>query len=381
MEEDKQIPLKIFNFNEAYEQPIYNYVKKGEYRFLSWGQDNYYPDLILDLYENYGSPLHKAIINKKEKLIAGFGFKEVLDPSLRDYIDQTDLDLLARHITRDFELFNCFSIEVIWSKDKTKARLHYLPVHTLRFGLNEDGTEVSEDYMWFSRDWSKFRKKGFEPEYIKRYDPSVRDERSVYYYTQPSAYGMDFYGSPGYSCSINYISLDYEIGQYHLNFTKQGFQASAMIYFGTGIPPVEEQKLFYNEFMRSYSGTKNSGRVMLSWGEGDDQKPQFTTVKNEGSDERFIMLKETVEENIILAHEIPLALLVSTPGKLASTSERAELLQEFQLYYCSDRQTQIEKCLNKLLKDQGFTEKIEFKTYLDTQEQAKIVQQEITPNT
>jgi hypothetical protein len=153
-----------------------------------------------------------------------------------------------------------------------------------------------------------------------------------------------------------------------------------MIYFGTGIPPVEEQRQFYNEFMRSYSSTRNSGRVLLSWGDGDDQKPQFTTIKNEGSDERFIMLKETVEENIILSHEIPLALLVSTPGKLASTDERKELLQEFQLYYISDRQTQIEKCLNKLLKDQGFTEKVEFKTYLDTQEQAKIVEQEITPN-
>ena len=378
MEENKP-PLMIFNFNEAYEVPIYNYVKKNEYRFLSWGSDNVYPQLLLDLYENYGSPLHKAIINKKEKLISGFGFKEVLDPSLRDYIDYNDLNLLARQITRDFELFNCFAIEVIWDKSKTKMKLHYIPVHTLRFGLNEDGTEV-DNYFWFSKDWSKFKKKGFEPEYVKRYDPSIRDERSIFYYTHPSAYGMDFYGSPGYSNGINYVSLDYEIGQYHLNFTKQGFQSSAMIYFGTGIPPAEEQRQFYNEFMRSYSGTKNSGRVMLSWGEGDDQKPQFTTVKNEGSDERFIMLKETVEENIILAHEIPLALLVSTPGKLASTDERKELLQEFQLYYISDRQTQIEANLNKLLKDQGFTEKLEFKTYLDTQEQSQIVKQEITTN-
>jgi len=379
MSDQTQIPLMIFNFNEAYEVPIYNYVKKNEYRFLSWGSDNVYPQLLLDLYENYGSPLHKAIINKKEKLISGFGFKEVLDPSLRDYIDYNDLNLLARQITRDFELFNCFAIEIIWDKSRTKMKLHYVPVHTLRFGLNEDGTEV-DNYFWFSKDWSKFKKKGFEPEYVKRYDPSIRDERSIFYYTHPSAYGMDFYGSPGYSNGINYVSLDYEIGQYHLNFTKQGFQSSAMIYFGTGIPPAEEQRQFYNEFMRSYSGTKNSGRVMLSWGEGDDQKPQFTTVKNEGSDERFIMLKETVEENIILAHEIPLALLVSTPGKLASTDERKELLQEFQLYYISDRQTQIEANLNKLLKDQGFTEKLEFKTYLDTQEQSQIVKQEITTN-
>jgi hypothetical protein len=299
---------------------------------------------------------------------------------LRKYIDDTDLDLLARFITRDMLLFSSFAIEVIWDRAKTKAKLHYVPIHTLRFGLNEDGTEVDDTYMWFSKDWSKIRKKGFEPEYVKRYDPSVRDERSIYYYTQPSANGLDFYGSPSYSTGINYISLDYEIGQYHLNFTKQGFQPSAMIYFGTGIPPAEEQKLFYNEFMRSYSGTKNSGSIILSWGEGDDQRPQFHTLENGGSDERFILLKETVEENIILAHEIPMALLVSTPGKLASTDERKELLQEFQLYYISDIQTQIERCLNKLLKDQGFTEKVEFKTYLDTQEQAKIVQQEITPN-
>ena len=54
MAEETNIPLKIFNYQEAYEQPIYNYIKKGEYRFLSWGADNLYPNIIIDLYENYG---------------------------------------------------------------------------------------------------------------------------------------------------------------------------------------------------------------------------------------------------------------------------------------------------------------------------------------
>ena len=377
--EEKKLPIKIINFNEAYEVPQYNYVKKSDYRFLSWGSDNSFPDLVIELFENYGSPLHKAIVQKKVKLSAGFGLKPVISPELMKYIEETDLELLFRFLSRDFELFSSYAFEVIWNREKTKAKLHYIPVHSLRFGLNEKGDEI-DDYFWFSKDWKKFKKKGFEPEYVKRYDPKVRDERSIYYYVEPSAFGFDHYGQPGYSNSINYISLDYEIGQYHLNFTKQGFQTSAMIYFGTGIPPAEEQSLFYKEFMREYSGTRNSGKVILSWGEGSNEAPTFHQIANDGSDERFILLKEVVEENIVLGHEIPSQLVLLTPGKLASTDERKELLQEFQLYYIQDRQRQLEYGVNTVLKDMGFTEKVKLKSYLDSEDQTTIVEQDNQTN-
>ena len=88
MEEEKEIkgaPVKIFTFNEAYQAPIYKYEKKGDFHFLSFGADNAYPLMLLELYNNYGSPLNKAIINKKVKMSAGFGFNNILDPKLKEW--------------------------------------------------------------------------------------------------------------------------------------------------------------------------------------------------------------------------------------------------------------------------------------------------------
>ena len=108
MEENKTIPLKIFNFDMSIEPPIYKYTKKGEYKFLSWGDTNLYPEFLLSLYNDKGSPLHKSIINKKVKLSAGFGLKSIISPELMKYVEDTDLDELFRFISRDFEIFNGF---------------------------------------------------------------------------------------------------------------------------------------------------------------------------------------------------------------------------------------------------------------------------------
>lgn len=378
MEENKTIPLKIFNFDMSIEPPIYKYTKKGEYKFLSWGDTNLYPEFLLSLYNDKGSPLHKSIINKKVKLSAGFGLKPIISPELMKYVEDTDLDELFRFISRDFEIFNGFCFEVIWNREKTKAKLHYVPISKIRFGLDEAGKEVS-DYFWYSKMWADFRKKENEPQYIKRYDPSIRNEKTLYYYTEPNANGFDFYPQPSYSTALNYISLDYEIGQFHKNSLAQGFQPSFMLYFGTSVPEKEEQDLFYREFMKNFQGSKNAGKIMLSWGAGQDERPEMIKLDHNVGDERFILLRETIEQAICQAGETPPQLVLLSPGSLGSQDERKELLAEFQLYYIEDRQKQLEKCVNSILKDMGFTEKVELKTYMNT-EVAQLTIQENNQN-
>jgi hypothetical protein len=378
MEENKAIPFKIFNFDMSIEPPIYKFTKKGEYKFLSWGDTNLYPEFLLSLYNDKGSPLHKSIINKKVKLSAGFGLKPIISPELMKYVEDTDLDELYRFISRDFEIFNGFCFEVIWNRDKTKAKLHYVPISKIRFGLDESGKEVS-DYFWYSKMWVDFRKKENEPQYIKRYDPSIRNEKTLFYYTEPNANGFDFYPQPSYSTALNYISLDYEIGQFHKNSLAQGFQPSFMLYFGTSVPEKEEQDLFYREFMKNFQGSKNAGKIMLSWGAGQDEKPEMIKLDHNVGDERFILLRETIEQAICQAGETPPQLVLLSPGSLGSQDERKELLAEFQLYYIEDRQKQLEKCVNSILKDMGFTEKVELKTYMNT-EVAQLTIQENNEN-
>ena len=227
--------------------------------------------------------------------------------------------------------------------------------------------------------WADFRKKENEPQYIKRYDPSIRNEKTLYYYTEPNANGFDFYPQPSYSTALNYISLDYEIGQFHKNSLAQGFQPSFMLYFGTSVPEKEEQDLFYREFMKNFQGSKNAGKIMLSWGAGQDERPEMIKLDHNVGDERFILLRETIEQAICQAGETPPQLVLLSPGSLGSQDERKELLAEFQLYYIEDRQKQLEKCVNSILKDMGFTEKVELKTYMNT-EVAQLTIQENNQN-
>jgi len=135
--ETKGAHVKIFTFNEAYMPPVYKFEKKGDYHFISWGADNLYPVYLLELYNNYGSPLNKAIINKKTKLSAGFGLKPIINPALQRWARKNRIEHLFRYISKDFEIYNGFCLEVIWNREGTGFDFNYLPVHTIRIGLKE----------------------------------------------------------------------------------------------------------------------------------------------------------------------------------------------------------------------------------------------------
>ena len=94
IKDETGVPLKVFQFNEAYQAPIYTYQKKGDYHFLSFGADNMYPLFLLELYNNYGSPLNKAIINKKTKMTAGFGYEDIQDPKMKEWAKRNNLERL-----------------------------------------------------------------------------------------------------------------------------------------------------------------------------------------------------------------------------------------------------------------------------------------------
>jgi hypothetical protein len=120
---------------------------------------------------------------------------------------------------------------------------------------------------------------------------------------------------------------------------------------------------YYRDFTRNYEGTANSGKIIITYSEGQDGKPELIPINLSDSDDRFLMLKEQISENIVLGHEIPVQLLLLVPGKLGSTDERIELLKDFQFTYVSPRQENIEECLNELLENIGFTEEVTLREY------------------
>ena len=360
--ETKGIPVKVFQFNEAYQAPIYRFEKKGDYHFISFGADNLYPIFLLDLYNNYGSPLNRAIINKKTKMTAGFGYKPLVDEGLKQWAKKNNLERLLLYLAKDFMIYGGFAVEVIWNREGTSFDIKYLPIHTLRIGLKEN--EDEKDYYWYSADWGNFKKEEYEPKYIKRFDPTDRQGRQALYYIEPNPAHTALYPIPDYSTAINYIDLDYQIGKFHINQVRQGFSPSFILNFATGIPTIDEQNQFFREFQRNYKGTDGAGKIIITYSDGGDQKPELTPINLNDSDERFIMLQEMVEKNITQAHEMPVQLVSFQPGKLGSQDERKELMAEFQTYYIAIKQNQLEEAINGILETIGYTEQIVLNDYV-----------------
>jgi hypothetical protein len=369
---EKGLPVRIFQFNEAYAPPIYNFVKKGEYHFISFGQDNLYPVFLLELYNNFGSPLNKAIINKKVKMSTGFGYKPLMDPKLKEWARVNNLERLFLYISKDFEIYNGFCMEVIWNNGGTSFELNYVPIHTVRIGIKEEESEA--DYFWYSKDWANIKKEENTPEYIKKFDPNDRKGRQLIYYIEPNPAMTHMYPIANYSTAINYIDLDYQIGKFHINQVRQGFAPSFILNFGTGVPTQDEQNQFYREFQRNYKGSDGAGKIILTYSNGGDEKPELIPINLNNSDERFIMLQDMVEKNITQAHEMPLQLVSFQPGKLGSSDERKELMAEFQTYYIAIRQNQLEESINGLLETIGFTEKIILKNYVSADQSGVLSQ-------
>ena len=352
-------PFKIFNFNEAYVAPTYKW--NVAHNFIEWGRDNNFPFYLLNLYNNYGSSTHKSIINKKTRLTVGFGFEDIIDNRLQEFVDKNRLEKQMRAIEMDFEIFNGFCFEIIWNNDGTDFTMKHVPIHKIRIGIETD--EVNHPHFWFSNDWTQYKKDDYKPEYIRSYDPSIKQGRQLVYYTEANPQQEGLYPIPVYSTTMNWIELDYEISKFHLNQVKQGFAPSFILNFATGIPSVEEMDDFYRDFKRNYSAAENAGKIIITYSEGQEQAPLLTPIQLNDSDERFIMLQDMVEKNIVMGHEIPPQLVILTPGKLGSTTERQDLLTEFQSYYITPRQQQLEEVINLTLLPLNFTSELILQTY------------------
>jgi hypothetical protein len=258
-------------------------------------------------------------------------------------------------------IYGGFAIEIIWNREGTSFDIKHLPIHTLRIGLKEEDDE--QDYYWYSKDWGQYKKDEYKPEYIKQFDPKDRTGRQALYYIDPNPSGTDLYPIPEYATALNFIDLDYQVGVYHLNQVRQGYQPSYILNFSTGIPSIDEQNSFFRSFQANFMGAQNSGKIMITYSDGGDQKPEILPVPDNGSDERFIMLQDMVEKQITQAHEFPIQLVSVVPGSLGSQDERKELMAEVQTYFIAIKQNQMEEAINGVLETIGFTESIIFNDY------------------
>lgn len=352
--------IKIINFNENVELPTFEVRREGDY--VRFGSDNLYPNYLIDVYHKRSNK-HKAIINRKVDMIAGNGFASTTGDAklfIDNFWGEHSLEEILVDVALDFELFDGFALKVRWNKLGTKiSAIDYIPFSDCRISADGESVFVSED-------WANIRKKSNRPAIYPIFNPAkAKNETTQIYYYYTKSVGIKHYPLPNYSSTLNWIELDYEISNFHLNSARNGFMPSFILNFATGIPTAEEMEDAHKTFKRKYSGTSNAGKFILTFSEGQDQKPTLEPINLSDSDERFILLHKEMRDEIFIGHNVtnPQLFGIRVAGELGGKDQLLESLAIFQSTYINKRQKTIAKQFNKLAKWAGVTVPLELNTY------------------
>lgn len=333
--------------------PDFNLPKLLENRqgkYITFGDDNRYPEWLLDLYNN--SPLNNAIINTKVDYIMGEGLSDAnKDAAVTAFIDKCNqkgesLESVMRKCALDHEIFGGFSFQIVYTRGSTKespeiAEIYYMDLSKLRYDLDQT-------HLKYARDWNSYQR--IRTIVTKSYDPHDPTGTRIFYYSGTNT--RDIYPIPVYRGAVNSIQTDIEISNFHLSQITNGMFPSIMIDFKNGEPTEEEKNNIERRMLQKWGGSTKAGRIFLTFSDpGTDTSPKVTPIEQPDLDKRFVVLQENVEKKIFYGHRFnPLLLGLQTPGKLGLSSEYNDADQIFQNKYVRPTQGRIIDEFEKVLK-------------------------------
>ena len=344
---------------------------------MSYGRDNLYPNELMRMLDS--SPLHGSIVEFKTLMVAGAGItlNGLGVQETRDYLNQMEpnaalkirklldtpnsgenLHEIVTKISADWQIFGALAIEITWSRDFSEiARIKHIPVMRVRSGKICEGNV--EEYF-YSRDWSKFRQKGFEPVRIPTFDRANKEEAVQLLYHRRERADLDYYGSPSYNSALGWINIHSQMALYHNSNIKNGFNPSFVITFNNPPPTPEGKQELINKLKKQFGGAENTGKAVVFWNTGGrpEDAPKIEPVNVSNINKQFTVLQEQVRSEIISGHRITSQQLIgiSTAGQLGATQELETAYKIFQATVITPDQLVIEKIINKIFRINGVTD-------------------------
>lgn len=347
----KFILHKFNNINEfIFKEKILNN------NIVTWGDDNCYPYFILELLNK--SSIHNAIINRKTLMLISNGVNtDELDEEglflFNNQNNKLNLNNILYKLFYDLEVFGGFTFQVIYNKKLDKiVEINYVPIHKLRF-------DKDMKYIYYFKNINKFYiKNGIK---MNLFDLNNPTDSQIFYYKEYRP-GVEYYPIPNYISAINWIELDYEISNYHLNQVRKGFFPNMIISLNNGIPNDDEMNKIVNELKKQYEGAKGE-LVMFLFSEDKSKSPEITPINLNNSDEKFIELMKQVNQNILTAHQVtaPILMGIATPGSLSNKKEIIESSEVFYSLYIKPKQEQVLTIFNKILEYNKSNSKLSIK--------------------
>ena len=285
-------------------------VEDNRKQWVAYGEDNNYFQYLIDRYN--GSATNNAIINGMSELIYGKGLYATDAQRKPDqYAQMKSLfsRTCMRKVTFDLKAMGQAAFQVIYNKDKSKiVQVEHMPIETLRFEKMNDDGDVTGYY--YSKDWTKIRKRGFEPVRIPAFGHGTKGEGLEIYCIKPYRSGFYYYSPVDYQGGLPYAELEEEVANYHINNIKNGLSPSMLINFNNGVPTEEERELIERRIIQKFSGSSNSGKFILAFNDNKEMAASIEPVQLSDASEQYQFLADESMRKLMVAHRVTSPMLM-----------------------------------------------------------------------
>ena len=317
-------------------QPIESYEKTNE-RPVNWGLDNNYPAYLLKLYAE--SAIHSSIVNSKSNYIIGDGLKYATGEAIKAKVNAADtFDEFVSKIVKEYLIFNCFAVEVIYNSFNQPIEYHFVPVHKVR--TNKDKTK-----FWVNQDW-RYEK----PIIFQRWKPvSENTVSKIFFFDGYCPSVNSVYPQADYHGCIPSIVLESEIKKFNLNNIQNHFSVSTLITFFNGVSNDEVKKDILNSIKQSYTGAEGK-KIMLDFQQANGKGADVQNLSPGDWDKAYDLIAKAVKQDIIQGHQIttPALFGVMAEGQLGASTEMEVGYEIFKTTYIRTKRNELLTAFNTL---------------------------------
>ena len=319
--------VKLSHYN------IPHLVEKSNQDWVSFGEDNLYPNYLLELF--LGSAINGALVKSIGAMIYGEGLAatnaDESDATKESYLRLTELlhnsdDDVLKDLAMDLKLFGGCYVNVIWSRDRSKiAKLKHIPAQYIRSGKMVDG-EV--DTYYYSSDWSKFKKGEYRPIPYRAFSTKDRSNASQILMIRDKNPAL-FYGfAPDYVAATDWIQMELEIAQFHLSNITSGMTPSMHVGFKNGVPTEEERRTIERQINSKFAGSGNAGKILLSFSEGDAGVPTIEPIQMNDAQSAWEGMSKQAVNQILAGHRVTSPILFGIRSEGGGLGNNADELRD-----------------------------------------------------
>ena len=301
--------------------------------WVNFGQDNLYPNYLLDLF--LGSAINGALIKSIGAMIYGEGLAATnVDDNtdtkesylrLTELLDNSDDDVL-KDLAMDLKLFGGCYVNVIWSRDRSRiAKMKHIPAQYIRSGKMIDG-EI--DTYYYSANWAKHKKAEYRPRPYRAFSTEDRSSASQILMIRDKNPAL-FYGfAPDYVAATDWIQMELEIAQFHLSNITSGMTPSMHVGFSNGVPTDDERRTIERQLNAKFAGSGNAGKILITFNDGKETAPIIEPIQMNDAQSAWEGMSKQAVNQILAGHRVTSPILFGIRSEGGGLGNNADELRD-----------------------------------------------------